>query len=409
MRQLGRFRGCYSVSDTNELILFPSLKAQRAPSGKLIMTRKYLEGTARFVAHWPGTVTVLVDLDATPTDDMDRAEAEPEKMGFKLEVCPTDQSALEARLKTAAVALGFLSGRNCSIAAACEAVGVPLVCTTEYSPKTERQIAATELTGAPLRYVRRLLWLRGEERCRRRLLPRLAGLHCSGAPTHDLYARHVPSAVLFFDNRVLAEDVISADQVDAGAADLLSDRPLRLVFGGRLITIKGADDLPKVADGLRRRGVPFEMAIVGSGPLEEQIARDIDRLGLHESVSLLPPMDFRSGWVSFLRERADLFLCTHVQGDPSSTYPEAMSCGLPIVGYDNEAFAGVLARSDGGWSVPLRRADKMAEVVARLHNDRKDILRKARNAVAFAAEHSFEKTFARRAEHLREVSRLPRP
>ncbi len=397
------------MSAVNELILFPSLKAQRTSDGRLIMTQKYLEGTERLARHWPGPVSVLVDLDDKPTDDMDRVTAEPGKMGFSLEVCPKDQSALEARLKIAAVALGFLSGRNCSFAEACSVAGVPFVCTTEYTPRTERQIAAAELTGAPLRRARRLLWLRGEERRRQRLLHRLSGLHCSGAPTHDLYAPHVPNALLFFDNRVLSKDVISVEEINARSVELLSGRPLRLAFGGRLISMKGADGLPTVAAELRRLKVPFEMTIVGSGPQRAQIARDIQQLELQDNVSLLPPMDFRHGWIPFLRENVDLFLCTHVQGDPSSTYPEVMSCGIPIVGYDNEAFSGVLARSDGGWSVPVRRPLKMAEVVARLHEDREEILSMARNAAAFAAEHSFEKTFARRAEHLREVSRLPRP
>ncbi len=395
------------MTAANELLLFPSLKAQRAPDGGLIMTQKYLEGTQRFADHWSGPVCVLVDLDEMPTDDMDRIVVRPEKMGFTLEVRPQEKAALETRLKTAAVALGFLSSWHGTIADACSAVGVPFVCTTEYSPKTERQIAAAELTGAPFRHARRLLWLRGEERRRQQLLRRLAGLQCSGAPTYDLYAQHVPSAVLFFDNRVLSKDVISVDEVTERSAALLSGRPLRLAFGGRLIPMKGAAGLPEVAAELRRQNVPFEMSIVGSGPQEAEIARDIQRLGLQDKLSLLPPMDFRHGWIPFLRENVDLFLCTHVQGDPSSTYPEVMSCGIPIVGYDNEAFAGVLTRSDGGWSVPVGKSDKMAEVVAGLHENREDILSKACNAARFAAEHSFEKTFLRRVEHLREVSRLP--
>ncbi len=390
----------------NELILCPLLKAQKTPEGQLIMTQKYFEGAALLAEYWPGPITVMVELDDRPTDDMDRMPADPQGLGFKIEVIPRDQDDLVQRLEGAAVVLGFLSGKAERLEQACRASGVPLVCITEYSPKTERQIAAAELAGSPLRYLRRLLWLSGEERRRQRLLPRLSGLQCSGTPTHDLYAGRVEDALLFFDNRVFAEDVMTSEKAGAKFDRLKSGHPLRLTFGGRLLAMKGVDELPKVAVALRRLGIPFELTIVGSGPLERQIHQDIERADLSDCVTLLPPMDFRSGWVPFLRERTDIFLCSHVQGDPSSTYPEVMSCGVPILGFDNEAFSGILAWSDGGWAVPLRKPELMAEKLAELHVKRDDVLDKSRNAMKFAAEHAFEKTFARRTQQLRRLSRL---
>ncbi len=154
------------MSKSNELVLFPSLKAQRLPDGKLVMTQKYMEGAGRFVEKWPGPVSVLVELDDLPTDDMDRVEARPELFGFAIEARPSSQDELAARLRDSAIGLGFLAGNNIRIAEACNRVGMPLVCTSENSPKTERQIAAAELPRAYLRRARRLLWLFSEERRR---------------------------------------------------------------------------------------------------------------------------------------------------------------------------------------------------------------------------------------------------
>ncbi|WP_217362373.1 glycosyltransferase family 4 protein [Ruegeria arenilitoris] len=394
------------MSESNELVLFPSLKAQRLPNGKLVMTQKYMEGAGRFVDKWPGPVTVMVELDDRPTEDMDRVEARPELFGFEIEERPKSEDEFANRLKHSAIGLGFLAGNNIMIAKACNKVGMPLVCTSEYSPRTERQIVAAELPQDHMRRARRLLWLHAEEKRRQKLLPMLAGLQCSGTPTYDLYRHLVPSALLFFDNRVYEKDILPTDQVKSRFNDLLSGRPLKLVFGGRLSTMKGVSELPKIARELRDRRIPFEMTIVGTGPLESALKDAASFFGLNNFVKLLPPMDFRNGWIPFLRDNADLFVCPHVQGDPSSTYSEVMSCGVPIVGYANEAFEGVLKNSGGGWASPLRRPAKLAELIGALDKNREEILKKAQAAVSFASEHAFEKTFERRAEHLRSLGRF---
>jgi glycosyltransferase involved in cell wall biosynthesis len=84
-----------------------------------------------------------------------------------------------------------------------------------------------------------------------------------------------------------------------------------------------------------------------------------------------------------------------------------MSCGVPIVGYDNEAFAGIVRESRCGWTSPIGNPHALAARVAQLA-DRRDVMASAaRQAVEFAREHAFERTFARRSAHLVEYSRLP--
>lgn len=38
----------------------------------------------------------------------------------------------------------------------------------------------------------------------------------------------------------------------------------------------------------------------------------------------------------------------HRQGDPSCTYLETYACGMPIVGYNNQAHQGILASNNAG-------------------------------------------------------------
>ena len=84
-----------------------------------------------------------------------------------------------------------------------------------------------------------------------------------------------------------------------------------------------------------------------------------------------------------------------------------MSCGVPIVGYDNEAFAGIVRESGIGWSVPTFDARAMAKQIATLHGDRAALQKAARAGRDFARLHCLEETFSRRTAHLVKVSRLP--
>lgn len=202
-------------------------------------------------------------------------------------------------------------------------------------------------------------------------------------------------------------DVLSDQGVALKAQAVQASKPLRLVFGGRLIAMKGVMDLPDVAAELRRLGVDFRLDIYGQGDLEPHLLRRIQTLGLQSHVRLPGVLDFKAGWLPLLRQQADLFLCCHPQGDPSSTYSEVMSCGVPIIGYDNEAFAGIVRESRCGWVSPLGDPKALAGRLAQLAG-RRDVLATAvHQAVEFARAHAFEYTFARRSAHLIECSRLP--
>jgi glycosyltransferase involved in cell wall biosynthesis len=395
------------MTHSSELILLPSLKAQRGPRGGLVLTQKFLNGVAQYAKTWPGgRVTTLVNLRDTPTSDMDHVEVMPGETTTPLELRPQSHEALAERLRDAAAVLGFLSRQEEGLAATCASVGAPLVYTSEYSPRTENQIIDSTFHN-PLRRWRRKLWVMRAEQIRRRELRLAAGIQCSGSPTYEIY-RHVnPNALIFFDNRVPRAGVIGEAELTRKLEDLATNRPLRLVFGGRLIGMKGALELPRVARELKRLGVPFTLDIYGKGELEEQIKRDIAELGLQEHVFLRGVLDFDTGWIPLLKREADLFVCCHPQGDPSSTYPEVMSCGVPIAGYDNEAFVGIVKHSGAGWLSPMNQAARLAEVIKRLEGNRAEIQSAARKARDFAAAHTFEKTFAARINHLVKLSRLP--
>lgn len=392
-----------------ELILLPSLKARAGAHGGLLLTQKYLDGAAAYARAWPGPVTSLFRPSNATSWDMDAVEIEPgnyRRDGHAVEMFPSDRQTLSARLANAALVFPFLSPTEQDTLAMCRGLQVPVVFGTEYSAATERQIIDSETRNPLLRW-RRKRWAAKVERIRLEMLHDAAGLQCSGTPTYDAYRQHTANPLLFFDNRVPLSDVLSEHEIALKSQAIRTSKPLRLIFGGRLIAMKGVMDLPEVAAELRRLGVDFELDIYGQGDLEPQLRQRILALGLQTQVRLQGVLDFTTGWLPRLRQHADLFLCCHPQGDPSSTYPEVMSCGVPIVGYDNEAFAGIVRESGSGWVSPLGDPQALAGRLALLAHQRDELAAAARRAVEFAREHAFECTFARRGAHLMACSRLP--
>lgn len=392
--------------EARELILLPVLKANVGSNGGLILTQKYLEGAAEYARYWPGPVTTLAEISERRSTDMDHVEVHPGSIETGLEVRPVEQAALAKRLQNAALALAFLSPYEEATSKLCRRMGIPFVCVSESTPLSERQEVDAN-TRNPVLRMRRKFWLLGAERARQRMLPHLTGLQCSGVPTYDLYRPRQPNALLFFDNRVSRQDVIGRQELEIRLNRVRSGKPLKLVFGGRLIPMKGIMELPEIARALVRQNIPFSFDIYGTGQLENRLATRISELGLTRQMRLMGSLDFQTGWIPALKRDADLFVCCHLQGDPSSTYPEVMSCGVPIAGYDNDAFQGIVDHSDAGWLAPMREPGMLADRIARVHEDRDALAAAAIRARDFALQHDFETTFARRTGHLVQSSRLP--
>jgi glycosyltransferase involved in cell wall biosynthesis len=272
----------------------------------------------------------------------------------------------------------------------------------EYSLKTRKQIVATN-TKNPLLRLRRNLWQHSQERKQRRSIALASGVQCNGTPTYEAYRKISPNPLLFFDTRVTERMTATEAEIVKRYTNRDIDRPLRLLFSGRLIKMKGADHLLKVAQHLKRSGIPFELYICGDGQLKPEMERQIQIQGLKDCVQMMGVLDFKTELVPFAKETIDLFVCCHRQGDPSCTYLETMACGVPIVGYGNEAFEGIVAHSGAGWVVPMDRPDQLANKIAELSHSPAELQAMAIKALHFAKQNTFEKTFNRRIHHIHNV------
>ncbi len=382
------------------------LSVVRRPSGAVVLTRKFIEGMSLYADQWQGPVVAVMHPVDQPTANLDNVEVQPSELPFQVKCLNYKSRELRDFLATCGFVHWGPHYMLHDVADELLRAGVPSVYCTEYSFRTRRQIVAAEVSN-PIRRLRRMVWEWQEERRIRENVPKVTGLEANGTPTYEAYGQLSSHRSLFFDTRMPLDLMATDDQLDRRLHDLQSaDRPLRLVFSGRLNHMKGALDLIAVAEELRRRGVSFQLSICGGGPSEDEMRRRIQAGGLASHVFMKGVLPFAEGLVPFVRSEADVFLCCHKQGDPSCTYLETFGCGVPIAGYLNEAFDGLLRRVDAGWGAPMNEPGALADLVVQLSNNRPAIAPKARRALAFARDNSMEATFKRRMEFFKHCANL---
>jgi len=393
------------MDHSTTLAVLPSLSARITRSGGVVLTEKFIDGMQKYLEHWNGPVTAFMEPTHVPSSNLDEVETDPAKLPFKLEVVSFADSKLGQLVAGHRLALGSVSYRQNHLGALCRSIGVPCVYIAEYSLKARFQVVQSAVRN-PLISLRRHWWEFNQERRHRRAIRLASGIQCNGMPTFEAYRWINPSPFLFFDTRVTEDMLITEGELAERAEALKRGDPLRLLFSGRLILMKGADHLVQVAAELRRLGVPFEMTICGGGVLEPRMRADVQRLGLGDCVKLAGILDFKAKLVPLTKHHTDLFVCCHRSGDPSCTYLEVMSCGVPIVGYDNEAFQGIVHESGVGWLGPMNRPERIAEKIAELAKDRAGLLDASRRAMEFGRRHTFDRTFKARIEHMKSCSAL---
>jgi colanic acid/amylovoran biosynthesis glycosyltransferase len=386
------------------LVVIPGVPIGR-DSGRLFIDIKALEGLRMYAALWPGPVRCVFregDVQAMNYGKW----CSPSELPFEV-ICVSPG----ARADDLAIYL-----RDAAVVSACadnhldlgfvDIQGARIVYTIEYTFQTRLAIARLE-GGSLIGKAKGMIWSALTELKRRRAMRLAAAIQANGMPAFHSFRSAQRNDLLFFDTRLTAQLYIGKADGDEKADRLAARNPLRVAFSGRLDPMKGADHLiPVIAYLHGNLDCRVQFEIFGDGSLRESILLQIAQSNLQPWVKLHGPVDFAGELVPHLKESVDVFLCCHRQADPSCTYLETLGCGVPIVGYLNDAFKGVLELGGCGIGVPMDDVRGAAEAIKRLHLDRQLLGELTRGAVAVAGNHLFEDEFRTRVNHLREVSGL---
>ena len=156
---------------------------------------------------------------------------------------------------------------------------------------------------------------------------------------------------------------------DLGAKPLAPQRPLSLVYVGRLAESKGLFDLLEALRLVRAAGVTATLSLAGSGPIEGALRERVAELGLHEAVCFLGPV-FGAAKEAVWRQ-ADLFgfPTLHQEGLPYALL-ESMAARTPVLVCPVGAIADVMQDGVHGVFLPPRKPQALADAIVRLDGDR---------------------------------------
>ena len=380
------------------LAITPSVPVWKSDN-LLIFDLKFYNGMLLYTEKWPGDVSCIISLSTEPLPEFGVKALSYNELTFKCITLIEKELISATHLQGVSIVLASGDSDNqLHLSKLCKKENIKCVYIIEYIPETRYQIAALS-TSNPIVKIRRFFYIWEKERKRVAAFKLCDGLQSNGVPAHSEYSE-VKNNLLFFDTRVFENQIIKDNELEQRVNYLSEYKPLRIAFSGRLIRIKGADHLVKFALKLKQINIPFHLKIYGTGELETEMKKFISKHHLENDISMLGSVDFYKILIPELKQTVDLFVCLHRQSDPSCTYLETLSCGVPIVGYKNRAFSGLLEIFDVGWEAELNDLDEICKIVADLNSNRAELIEKSKNSVAFARNHDFEATVQRRIDHL---------
>ena len=167
--------------------------------------------------------------------------------------------------------------------------------------------------------------------------------------------------------------------------------PGRILTIGRLVAKKGFDVLIRACGELARRGVDFELHVVGGGPLRGELEALAASEGVGHQVVFLGSMP----QVELLGELsvAEVFALSPVvldNGDRDgipNVLLEAMAAGVPVVASAVSGIPEVVVDDATGRLVPEGQADALADALQELLADAAQRAALAERARAFAVAH----------------------
>ena len=385
------------------MILVPTYSACAIRDGAAYIDRKFHTGICEYVDGLGYGVTVLAPEMSSTERLMDGVELSLATLPYRIEqvrcdrnhrVARADRERVHALVREACLIYGIGFG----VSRIARRYGTPYVAVAEYNWQTQRTFSQAGVAGSLRRLVRAArAWLRFRAEVQDRRGAR--AVHCNGFPVYEECRSMNADRLLYLDSRMTAEGVIGEAALADRLAALAAGRRPRLLFSGRFEPAKGVMDAVEVGALLAALGVDFDFDFYGQGVEVTSMGERVQAAGLQERVKIYQPIPFPK-----LMDRArtyDLFVCCHLQDDPSCTYLEASGAGLPIAGYGNRMWSAFAEAAKNGVVTPMSSPRSLADAIAALLSDPGRLASCARNSRAFALERCFEREFDNRIEALK--------
>ena len=153
---------------------------------------------------------------------------------------------------------------------------------------------------------------------------------------------------------------------------LVNNSHLEIISVGRLVEKKGYIYQLEIVKELLARGVPYQLKIIGDGPLKKELKLECNRLGLQKNVHFLGGLSQKE--IGELYINSDLFLFTGVvakNGDRDgipNVIPEAMSSGCLVVASKFAGASEAFIEDVSGFSICPFETESWVDLIEQFWN-----------------------------------------
>jgi glycosyltransferase involved in cell wall biosynthesis len=254
-----------------------------------------------------------------------------------------------------------------------------------------------------MRAVAELSALTHEYQCRRAIT--VAGVSfLKGRTTMQRYRKYSADIYQIDDTSYLSSEIVDRGVVDQRLASLLNtERPLRFVFCGRLVHIKGVDRSLRIVHMARAAGARVTLDIIGGGPQESELREQARQLGLGEEVvRFFGAMDYGPDLLQRLALCDAMLFNPRMQETPRMIF-DGYASGLPMVAGDIEYVRERIYNDAAGIELPRDDEIEAASRIVALDRDRSSLVPLTHAALRAAAHHAADAWYARRASWTHEM------
>jgi glycosyltransferase involved in cell wall biosynthesis len=152
---------------------------------------------------------------------------------------------------------------------------------------------------------------------------------------------------------------------------------LRIINIGSFVEKKNHKFIIQIAKELKNRKVDFEITLLGDGPLQEQIKKEVDNHKLNKEIKF-------PGIVSNVNEYlndANMYLHTATYEPFGLVLIESMAVGLPIVTLNGKGNSELIFQNKNGFIIEEENENHFCDVLINLFTSKEKYLDISKNAV----------------------------
>ena len=178
-----------------------------------------------------------------------------------------------------------------------------------------------------------------------------------------------------------------------------NDNDFNIVSVGTLKEVKGFDRLLRVVKRLRDDGKSVHLYILGKGPDEDKLQKQINDNGMEEYAKLL---GYHTNPYKYVKN-STLFVCSSYREGFSTAATEALIVGTPVCTVDVSGMKEMLGENNEYGIVTENNEDALYEGIKRFIDDRELLLHYKKQAEIRGRSFSTEETVKAVEEMLKEV------